>query len=337
MEGRILMITQQPGSEQNKYQKGKANLKYGMFIHFGVNTFADKEWTDGTIPATAFNPVSVDADQWVKTAYEAGMKFLVLVTKHHDGFCLWNSAYTTYDVESAPNKTDVVMAVSLACQKYGVRLGLYYSLWDRGEPSYLSDFSNGYIPYMKNQLTELMTNYGHLSELWFDGGWEKTSADWKLDELYDLVKKLQPQCQIGVNGTIGRPDKAGLLWMLWKRPKLQKNGDTMRFFPSDFRLADPSIPKRKDPKLFTHEGKTYYLPFEATQCLKPTWFYNTKNEGSKTRSVLKIAKAYKQLVSQENTYVLNAAPNREGKLMQSDIDTLYAAARVLGIAKGGAK
>ncbi len=331
------MIIQQPGKEPNKYQKAKANLKFGMFIHFGVNTFADKEWTDGSIPATAFNPTSVDADQWVKTAYEAGMRFIVLVTKHHEGFCLWDSPHTTYDVGTASNKTDVVKAVSDACQKYGIKLGLYYSLWDRSEPTYKTDFSNGYIAYMKNQLTELMTNYGHICELWFDGAWEKSSSDWKLDELYDLVKKLQPQCQIGINGTIGNPDKVGMWWMLWKRPKLQKDGDSMRFFPSDFRLADPSIPKKKDPKLFTHDGKTYYLPFEATQCLKPTWFYNTKNEKSKSRDVRKIVKAYKQLVSQGNSYVLNAAPNREGRLMQSDIDALQEAAKVLGIARKSAK
>jgi len=325
------MIIQQPGTEPNAYQKAKAELKYGMFIHFGVNTYVDKEWTDGTVPASVFNPVGLNPEQWVMTARDAGMKYIVLVTKHHDGFCLWDSPHTTYDVGSAPVKTDVVKAVSDACRKYGIKMGLYYSLWDRKEETYKTDFSKGYISYMKMQLTELMSNYGEICELWFDGGWEKPAADWKLDELYDLVKTLQPQCQIGVNGTIGNAEKTGVLSMLWKRPILQRNGDAIRFFPSDFRLDDPDLTRKVDPKCFTHQGKTYYLPFEATQCLKSTWFYNTKNETGKTRTVGKIVKAYKHLVAQGNTLVLNAAPNREGLLMQSDIDTLLAAAKALGI------
>lgn len=119
---------------------------------------------------------------------EAGFRYVVLVTKHHDGFCLWDSKYTDYDVASSPVPTDIIAAVAKACKKYGLQLGLYYSLWDRHEPSYKeADFSR-YVDYMAHQLTELMSNYGPICELWFDGGWDKPAQAWDIPRLYKLVK-----------------------------------------------------------------------------------------------------------------------------------------------------
>ena len=147
-----------PSQLPNHTQKLLMKRGYGMFIHFGVNTFSDDEWSDGTIPATAYNPADLDCDQWVRVARDAGFRYVLLVTKHHDGFCLWDSKYTDYDVASSRVKTDVVDEVSKACKKYGLQFGIYYSLWDRHEPSYKDKDFTKYIQFMTNQLTELLSN-----------------------------------------------------------------------------------------------------------------------------------------------------------------------------------
>src|SRR6476661_907491 len=113
----------QPSNKPSSYQLEQIKRKYGMFIHFGINTFYDEEWTDGSKPTSSYKPTAINADQWIRVAKQAGMKYVILVTKHVDGFCLWNSKYTDYDVASSSNKTDVVDAVAKACRKYGVQLG----------------------------------------------------------------------------------------------------------------------------------------------------------------------------------------------------------------------
>ena len=125
------LILPQPGTTPSKAQQAQIDRKYGMFIHFGINTFHDMEWTDGTKPANSYQPTQIDAEQWITAAKEAGMRYVILVSKHHDGFCLWDSKLTTYDVASSGNPTNVIEAVAKACKKHGIGLGLYYSLWDR--------------------------------------------------------------------------------------------------------------------------------------------------------------------------------------------------------------
>ena len=122
-------VQQQPGLVPTPGQLAQIRRKFGMFIHFGINTFNNTEWSDGTLPIESYRPTAIDADSWVRTAYEAGMNYVILITKHHDGFCLWNTDTTQYSVKYSPNPTDVVAAVSKACAKYGIKLGLYYSLW----------------------------------------------------------------------------------------------------------------------------------------------------------------------------------------------------------------
>jgi alpha-L-fucosidase len=317
------LITQQPGTAPNSYQQAQINLKYGMFCHFGINTFCNQEWTDGTVSPSTYAPTGLDTSQWARTAYAAGMNYLICITKHHEGFSMWNSAYTTYDVASSSYTTDVVGAVSSACAANNIKFAVYYSLWDRHEPTYTSNFNPGYITYMKNQLTELLTNYGTVSEIWFDGSWDKAATDWKLDELYDLIKTKQPGCQMGVNWCNGHASE----WY---------SGKPMTYFPSDFRLADPELPPASDPKLYTYGGQTYYLPFEATQCINRYWFYHTGDESATPKSAAEIQSSYNLCVSQSDNYVLNAAPDRSGRLMQVDKNRLYEAANAMGIARGEA-
>ena len=127
------MITLLPSKEPNSVQRAMMARKYGMFIHFGINTFYDTEWSDGTLDINGYKPEDIYAESWVKNAYEAGMNYVILITKHHDGFCLWDTKTTDYCIGNSPVKTDVVARVAKACEKYGVKLGLYYSLWDRHE------------------------------------------------------------------------------------------------------------------------------------------------------------------------------------------------------------
>lgn len=306
----------------NKAQKQQIARKYGMFIHFGINTFHDEEWTDGTKPVSSYAPVEVDAEQWVKSAKDGGMKYVILVTKHHEGFCLWDSKYTEYDVASSPNKTNVVEAVAKVCKKYGIELGLYYSLWDRKVNGNVEDQSQdaAYNTYMINQLKELITmvrKYTHIVEFWFDGGWVKQNYRWPIMEIYQTIKSKEPNCQIGVNWSIGSPENVDAHLIL---PKDQKEGYPIRYFPSDFRLGDPYLPGNNDPKLFVHDGKSYYMPWESTICISERWFYNTKD--TKFKTIDELEKLYHQCTKNDNILILNCPPNREGLLRKQDIRIL---------------
>lgn len=156
-------------------------------------------------------------------------------------------------------QNSVVKAVSEACKKYGVKLGLYYSLWDRYEKCYKND--EQYVQYMEKHLTELMDGrYGEIVELWFDGAWDKPCRAWQLDRLYNLVKTMQPMCQIGVNHTVGKYSERKGMPKKRYEPKNYRDRDPLRMFPSDFRLWDPNMCREDDPKIYTFNGKEYYLP-----------------------------------------------------------------------------
>lgn len=204
------LILPEPSTMPNKAQQAQIARKYGMFIHFGVNTFHDEEWTDGSKPALSYRPERIDAEQWVRTAKEAGMKYVILITKHHDGFCLWDSKFTDYDVAASGNTTNVVEAVAKACKKHGVGLGLYYSLWDRKVNGDVADATKdeAYNAYMLNQLeelTRLVGRYTDIVEFWFDGGWVKPNFRWPVTDIYQTIKQRHPDCQIGINWSIGAP------------------------------------------------------------------------------------------------------------------------------------
>jgi alpha-L-fucosidase len=195
-----------PTKKQLAYQQ----MELIGFFHFNMNTFTDKEWGYGDEDPRLFNPKHLDIEQWVKVAKAAGMKELILTAKHHDGFCLWPSAYTQHSIRNSPYKNgkgDIVKEFTDACRKYGIKPGLYLSPWDRNAASYGTP---AYIEYYKNQLKELLTKYGAIYEIWFDGanggdGYyggaretrkidSKTYYPWK--ELVSIVYELQPQASI---------------------------------------------------------------------------------------------------------------------------------------------
>ena len=332
----MALIQQQPSRQPSAAQLEQMERQFGMFLHFGVNTFGNVEWSDGGIQALSYQPDTIDADQWVRTAWEAGMNYVILITKHHDGFCLWDTDTTPYSVKHSGNPTDVVAAVSKACAKYGIKLGLYYSLWDRSEPSYTRDFSGEYVPYMLRQLTELMDGrYGEIVELWLDGSWDKSCAQWRLDLIYDLVKRLQPKCQIGVNHTVGvYSEEAGGPEERYQ-PKNYQEGDPLRMFPSDFRLWDPHICRADAPKIYTFGGQEYYMPFEMTICSRDgfSWFYSNIYEKKPLMNVDEVVRNCETLFAQGNLAVINMPPDVHGRLVEGDVANLMEIARRLGRAR----
>ena len=191
-----------PAIAPNPTQQMLQERGYGMFVHFGMNTFIEQEWSEGLEPASTYAPSDLDCDQWVRVARDAGFRYVLLVTKHHDGFCLWDSKLTDYDVASSACPTEVVGEVADACRRYGLKFGIYYSLWDRHEPTYTGDDFNRYVDYMCGQLTELLTSYGEICELWLDGAWDKPAAMWDIPRIYNLVKQYHPNCAVGVNGCL---------------------------------------------------------------------------------------------------------------------------------------
>lgn len=325
------LILPVPSTTPSTAQQQQIARKYGMFIHFGINTFHDEEWTDGSKPAASYAPSAIDAEQWIQTAKDAGMKYVILITKHHDGFCLWDSQYTDYDVASSGNPTNVVEEVAKACKKHGIGLGLYYSLWDRKVNGDVADRKQdaAYNTYMINQLEELITiaeKHTPIVEFWFDGGWVKQNYRWPVMDIYQTIKKRQPDCQIGINWSIGSPENADKHPVL---PQDQQEGYPIRYFPSDFRLGDPYLPADNDPKVFTHDGKDYYMPWESTVCISQRWFYNTTDHTFK--SVDELEKLYRQCTKNDNILILNCPPNRDGQLRAEDIAILKELRKRIGL------
>lgn len=322
----------EPSDKPNKTQELLIKRGYGMFIHFGINTFTNKEWSDGTIPSTLYKPVNLDCDQWVRVARDAGFRYVLLVTKHHDGFCLWDSEYTTYDVASSPIKTDVVAEVAKACQKYDIELGIYYSLWDRNHPSYTHENPEKYVDYMIAQLRELLTNYGSICELWFDGGWDREVSDWNIHRVYNFVKDLQPQCAVGVNHTIEL--KPGLRKFALPDSMIVDNKYTFQYFPGDFRLWDPKIAHKLDKKQYIHNNESYYLPFENTICLSKRWNWFQKEDNRPVRELDELEELFYWCTDNNNTLVVNLPPDNTGQIKEYEANTIIALGKRLNLKKG---
>lgn len=175
---------------------------------------------------------------------------------------------------------------------------------------------------MLTQLTELMDivdDYTKVVEFWFDGGWVKQNYRWPVTDIYQTIKQRMPECQVGVNWTIGAPENADKHPVL---PQEQKEGYPIRYFPSDFRLGDPYLPTDNDPKIFVHNGQQYYMPWESTVCISKRWFYNTTD--NEFKSVDELEKLFCQSTKNNNILILNCPPNRDGKLRDQDVSILKA-------------
>jgi len=322
-----------PSDQPSAAQRAQIERTYGFFCHFGINTYAGKEWTDGKVPPEVYAPpadIASKADDWVKFARDAGMRYFLCITKHHDGFCMWDSKFTEYDVGNPKVQvhTDVVKAVADACKKYGIAFAVYYSSWDRHEPSFNNALT--YTQYMQNQLTELLTNYGPVCEIWFDGPWVREPAFWNQPEIYDHIKRLQPDCLVTLNHTIAKPKNPKPS----SKPSDVKISYPFRYFPCDFRISDPNLPDLNDPKLYVHDGKTYYLPFEATVTVAKNnqWFGFAGDKGAK--SVDDLEKSFWRATANDNLLVYNIPPDQQGNLIPSQVNALMELAKRLNLGPG---
>jgi len=275
------------------------------FAHFGVNTFTDREWGDGKEDPAVFNPTALDARQWARTCKDAGMKMLILTAKHHDGFCLWPSRYTEHSVKNSPwrgGKGDVVREAADACREAGIDFGVYLSPWDRHEPRYGD--SPKYNEYYMNQLTELLTHYGRVCEVWFDGAGSKKQV-YDFPAYWALVRKLQPDaCMFSDCG----PD---VRWV-----------GNEKGYAADPNWATIDISKmrfgQRNPDQ-THgvEGGPDWAATEADVSIRPGWFYHAGEDG-RVKTLKELLDIYYASVGQNAVLLLNVPPDRRGLMHEND-------------------
>jgi alpha-L-fucosidase len=291
-----------PTEQQIKWQ----DMEMGMFCHFGMNTFHDQEWGSGKDSPLTFCPSAFDARQWARTAKLAGFKYLVLTAKHHDGFCLWPTKTTDYSVKASPwreGKGDVVKEVAEACREEGILFGVYLSPWDRHESCYPD--KEAYDNFYAEQLTELLTGYGPIVEVWFDGaGSEGREYDWP--RIISLVKKYQPDSMIFNMGapTIRWPgNEDGLApYPCWNSATQAR----ISMFTKDMAAWLPETPK--------------WVPAECDVPIRGShWFWHPNDEGS-LRSVEDLLHIYYNSVGHGANLLLNLAPDNRGLIPEADID-----------------
>jgi len=281
------------------------------FIHFGMNTFYNVEWGDGSEDPARFNPTQLDANQWVKTFKDAGFTTIIMVAKHHDGFCLWPSAYTTHDVASSQWKNgngDVIREVADACEAAGIKLGIYLSPWDRHEESY---GTSAYNDYFDNQLKELLTNYGTIWEIWFDGAGEQAGTyDWARWE--KTIHSLQPNCVIW-----GAKSAAPYAETRWIGNEGGVAGDPC------WALIDPYYIEIEDNSILSNGqvNGSKWIPAETNTSIRPGWFYHS-SEDSMVKSVDTLWNYYFNSVGRNTVMLLNIPPDTRGLMSNIDANNI---------------
>ncbi len=284
-----------PTASNLEARKWFADAKFGLFIHWGPFSIPGSgEWVMNNRNITVknytrlmhfFNPIEFDAHQWVSMAKGAGMKYITLITRHHDGFSMWDTKYSDFNIMNSPYKKDIVKAMADECHKQGIKLFLYYSLldWRRDDYSYWTGRTGqgtgrtvhgkweDYIQFMKNQLTELLTNYGEVGGIWFDGYWDQTAPegaadrtpriDWHMAEIYALIHKLQPQCLIG-------------------------NNHHLSPLPGeDFQMFEQDLPGENKSGL-SFQKASEQLPLEACETINNSWGFNITDTSYKSTDEL---------------------------------------------------
>ena len=311
----------------NEQQKAWQERELTAFIHFGMNTFTDREWGDGKESPQLFNPAELDTDQWVKVLKDAGFEMVILTAKHHDGFCLWPTATTKHSVASSPwrdGKGDVVADLRKSCDKYGMKLGLYLSPWDRNAPCYGD--SPKYNDMFVAQLTELLTNYGKVDEVWFDGACgegpngKKQVYDWL--RYRETMRRLQPEAVLAITGDdvrwVGNEGGRGR----------ETEWSVTPLVPSIFSYADSvnnslginqMSPLIGDRSTIAAAERLYWWPSEVDVSIRPGWFYH---EDQNPHSLQRMAEIYLQSVGRNSVLLLNIPPDCRGLIADSDVARL---------------
>jgi len=305
------------------------DARFGLFIHWGPFSIPGSgEWVmnerklnvhNYTNLKDFFNPIEFNAEQWVSMAKNAGMKYITLITRHHDGFSMWDTKYSDFNIMNTPYKKDIVKMMADECHKQGIKLYLYYSLLDWRREDYPHEtgrtgqnsgrtgkgYYESYLQFMKNQLTELLTNYGEIGGIWFDGHWDQTEPegskdrtsriDWKYNEIYGLIHKLQPQCMIG------------------------NNHHLTPFAGEDFQMFERDLPGENKSGL-SFQKASDKLPLETCETISNSWGYNLSDTYYKSNKELvhMLVKA----ASLGSNLLLNIGPMPNGKIQPEFQDRL---------------
>ncbi|HET6170565.1 MAG TPA: alpha-L-fucosidase [Terracidiphilus sp.] len=283
-----------PSPQQIAWQ----DLEFGVIIHFSTNTFLDREWGDGTADPAVFNPTEFNPDQWMKAIRDSGAKYVVLVAKHHDGFCLWPTEQTTYSVKSSPwegGKGDVVGDVARAARKYGLKFGVYLSPWDRHEPRYKDSAS--YDDYYQAELAELAQNYGNLVEFWLDGA-GSTGHVYNFKRIIETLRTYQPNTLVFAD--TGLFEYGDIRWV---------GTESGRVPYENWNVID-------------RHGYLRWRPVEADTPLRSNhWFWHPNDEAS-LKSLDQLLNTYDETVGHGAQLMLGLAPDRRGLLPESDVARL---------------
>ena len=299
------------------------------FLHFGINTFTDREWGDGTEDPNLFNPTELDADQWVRVLKECGFKMVILTAKHHDGFCLWPTKTTKHSVASSAwknGKGDVVRELRDACDKYDMKFGVYLSPWDRNASCYGD--SPAYNKFFVEQLTELLTNYGKVHEVWFDGAngegpnGKKQEYDW--DTFYQTIRKLQPEAVMAIMGDdvrwvgnekgLGRETEWSATVLtpgVYARSAANKKALGISETSSDLGGRD----------ILAKANELFWYPSEVDVSIRPGWFYHSR-EDNQVKSLKHLSDIYFRSVGYNSVLLLNIPPDRRGLIHEADVARL---------------
>jgi alpha-L-fucosidase len=312
------------GAVPNKYQLEWQDMEYYMFIHFGPNTFTDKEWGHGDEDPKIFNPKKLDARQWARTAKAAGMKAIIITAKHHDGFCLFPSKFSTHTVRESlwkDGKGDVLKELSAACKEYGLKFGVYLSPWDRNHPDYGTP---KYNDVFAKTLNEVHTQYGPIFEQWFDGakGENEKKQDYDFPKFYEVVRRNNPQAIIFSD--IG-PDAR------WMGNENGIAGETnWATLNTDGFGVGADAPSAK--VLNTgNEGGKYWIPAEVDVSIRPGWFYSAATD-DKVKTLKELESIYNTSVGRNSNLLLNVPVNKDGLIHPADSTRLMELRRFLDAA-----
>lgn len=321
-----------PSPQQLEWQK----MELSAFIHFGINTFTDNEWGNGTDSPALFNPTELDCEQWVRTLKDAGFKMVILTAKHHDGFCLWQTSTTEYSVKSSPwrnGEGDVVRELSEACKKYGLKFGIYLSPWDRNAPSYGD--SPAYNQLFITQLSELLTLYGRVDEVWFDGACtegpngKRQVYDW--EAILNTIHELQPNAVtaimgddirwVGNEGGWGRSTE----WSVTPFTPMSYSHSQETNLELGITETSKDLGSRE---LITRATRLYWYPSEVDVSIRPGWFYHEWQD-DQVRSLANLADIYFNSVGCNSVLLLNIPPDRRGLIHEIDAKRLSEFARYI--------
>lgn len=320
-----------PTRRQLKWQE----KEMAAFVHFGLNTFTGKEHGEGTESPSLFRPSAFNPRQWARVFKEVGFRMIILTAKHHDGFCLWPTATTDYSVRKSPwrqGRGDVVRAVAMACREEGLDFGLYLSPWDRHEKSYGSP---RYNEFFRRQLQELLTNYGPIAEVWFDGycgeGPEGRQQDYDWNSYYQLIRKLQPEAVIAIMGPdvrwvgnesgLARESEWSVLPLNISEASLNllKAGRTPLeriFQPANFMGEDLG-----SREVISRARALFWYPAEVDVSIRPGWFYH-QDQDRQVKSPRELFEIYLKSVGRNSVLLLNVPPDRRGLINENDVRAL---------------